>query len=256
MKKDALEFPIREKKFDTHSEKTFRKNLEEYFEISLGSNVDKLNNFSKFVPRQILTRFISKYELFNKVLNVQGSIIECGVFLGGGLMSWAQLSAILEPINHQRKIIGFDTFAGFMEPEDVDKKGKSDFLKKGSFAADSYEDLKRCIEIYDSNRFINHIDKVYLVKGDISKTMPKYFEDNPGSVISLLYLDLDLFKPTKSAIENCISRIPKGGIIAFDELNFDCFPGEAVAVMETLGLNNLRIKRFQYDTLISYAVIE
>jgi len=57
-------------------------------------------------PSQI---FISKYELFKKIINIHGSIVECG-FIWGGQMTFALLSAILEPINWQRKIIGFDTF--------------------------------------------------------------------------------------------------------------------------------------------------
>ena len=33
--------------------------------------------------------------------------------MGGGLFTWAQLSAIYEPVNHNRKIFGFDSFEGF-----------------------------------------------------------------------------------------------------------------------------------------------
>ena len=53
----------------------------------------KISNFTKFVPRQNLTYFLAKYEIFKKILNVNGSIIECGVLFGGGLMTFAQLSA-------------------------------------------------------------------------------------------------------------------------------------------------------------------
>ncbi|MFH1617154.1 MAG: TylF/MycF/NovP-related O-methyltransferase [Candidatus Margulisiibacteriota bacterium] len=247
---------IHESRLGTEKELNYRVALEEYIKNSMGSNVDKMQNFSKYVPRQLLTRFISKYELFKKVLHVQGSIVECGVFLGGGLMTWAQLSAIFEPVNHQRKIIGFDTFSGFEELSEEDKTGKSLFSQKGGLAADSYEDLKKCIKIYDANRFINHIEKVKLVKGDVKVSMPKYLQDNLHTVVSLLYLDFDVFEPTKVAIENLLPRMPKGAIIAFDELNVDGWPGEVLAVLKTIGINNLRIQRFPFDSLLSYAVIE
>lgn len=171
-------------------------------------------------------------------------------------MTWAQLSAIFEPVNHQRKIIGFDTFSGFEELSEEDKTGKSLFSQKGGLAADSYEDLKKCIKIYDANRFINHIEKVKLVKGDVKVSMPKYLQDNLHTVVSLLYLDFDVFEPTKVAIENLLPRMPKGAIIAFDELNVDGWPGEVLAVLKTIGINNLRIQRFPFDSLLSYAVIE
>src|SRR5678815_3830048 len=70
---------------------------------------DKLRNFEKYVKRQALTRFIARYELFKKIINIKGSIVECGVHHGGGLMAWAKLSAGLEPMALHRKIIGFDT---------------------------------------------------------------------------------------------------------------------------------------------------
>jgi hypothetical protein len=194
--------------------------------------------------------------MFKQVLNVQGSIIECGVLLGGGLMSFAQFSSILEPINLQRKIIGIDTFSGFPNVSTRDTKGKSQFAKVGGYNANSYEDLMKCIELYDSNRFINHMPKMELVKGDATKTIPKYIKDNPHLIVSLLYLDFDLYEPTKVALENIVPRMPKGAIIGFDEINMKAWPGETEAVLETLGIKNLRIKRSSFSSVSCYAVIE
>jgi len=69
----------------TKLELEYRVLLENYYAESIGSNVEKLSNFSKYVQRQTLTRFLSKYELFKNVLNVHGSIVEGGVLFGGGL---------------------------------------------------------------------------------------------------------------------------------------------------------------------------
>lgn len=235
---------------------SFYSELGKYFDHSIGNNIDKLSNFSKYVPRQNLTTFLVKYEIFKKILNVHGSILECGVFLGGGLMTFAQISSILEPINHQRKIIGFDTFSGFETLSSKDHYSTSSFAKKGGLKINSYADLKECISIYDSNRFLNHIPKVELVKGNITKTLPQYLKNNPHTVVSLLYLDMDVYKPTKFALKNLLMRIPKGGIIVFDELNSKEFVGETLAVMDTVGIHNLRIERFSFDTHISYAILE
>lgn len=250
---------IQEGKTTTQQNVDFRVALEEYYKTSGGSqttNVEKLQNFAKYVPRQSLTRFLAKYELFKKVLHVQGSIVECGVYLGGGLMTFAQLSAIFEPINHQRRIIGFDTFEGFPVIADKDKTSTSEHLKTGGMSVESFDDIKEAIALYDSNRTLSHIPKVQLIKGDIKETIPQYLKDNPHTVISLLYLDADLYEPTKAALEHCISRMPKGAIIAFDELNADTWPGETLAVLETLGIRNLRIERFPFDTYLSYVVLE
>lgn len=235
----------------------YRMALEEYFQKSIGSYTEKLLNFPKYVPRPAIMRFLCKYEIFKQILDVQGSIIECGVLFGGGLLSWAQLSAILEPNNHQRRIIGFDTFSGFTSVLKEDKStGTSKHAKKGGFAIDSLNDLKECIRLYDLNRPLKHIEKVKLIKGDIKETIPGFIQNNPHTVVSLLYLDVDVFEPTLVALDYLMSRIPKGGIIAFDELNAEGYPGETLAVMQKLGINNLRIKRLTFGTQISYVIIE
>ena len=253
-KKDPSRF--HEPKTNIEADVQFRIALEDYINNSIGTGVEKLESFAKYVPRQTLTRFLSRYELFKRILSVQGSIIECGVFHGGGLMTFAQLSAILEPLNFQRKIVGFDTFSGFADLSEEDSSGTSELSFKGGLAVDSYKDLKKCIGLYDANRFLNHISKVYLVKGDIRETVPQYLKDNPHTVISLLYLDVDVFEPTRVALEYLAPRIPKGGIIVFDELNCEEWPGETIAVLETIGIRDLRIERFPFDTFISFAVLE
>ena len=94
----------------------------EWFDKNTGDWERKMENFPKYVRRQNLTRFLVLYEIFKKILDVKGSIIECGVNQGYGVMTWAKLSAILEPVNLTRKIYGFDTFEGFVG---VSKKDKS-----------------------------------------------------------------------------------------------------------------------------------
>ena len=245
-----------ENKKQSRSDNEYKTHLEHYFTRSFGSNVEKLKNFPKYVPRQSLTRFLVKYEIFKLVLTVHGSIIECGVFMGGSLMTWALLSSILEPVNYQRKIIGFDTFSGIPSLSDKDKTSSSDRCIEGGLAIDSYADLQECIQVFDQNRPLNHIPKVELVKGDIQETVPHYLEANPHTVVSLLYLDAVVYQPTLVALQNFRPRIPKGGVIVFDELNSELWHGETIAVMEEVGIANLRIQRFPFDSFLSYAVVE
>ncbi len=251
--KDPSRF--KEPKIQVAEESDFRRTLGDYFDQSIGTTTEKLENFAKYVPRQALTPFLYRYELFKRVLDLQGSVVECGVLFGGGLMAWAQLSAILEPMNHQRRIIGFDTFSGFVGISEQDRKGTSSFLQKGNYAVNSYRDLVDGIAIYDANRFQRHIPKVELVKGDICQTLPQYLEAHPQLVVSLLYADLDLYQPTKAAIEHLVPRMPKGSIIAFDQLNSSAWPGETTAVLDTLGIRNLRIERVPFETARCFAVL-
>ena len=101
------------RKFRTDAELKIGKKIEKIFNGCTDSIEIKIENFPKYVRRQHLKRFLAMYEIFKSILPVKGSIVECGVFKGFGIMSWAKLSAMLEPENLTRRIYGFDTFSGF-----------------------------------------------------------------------------------------------------------------------------------------------
>jgi hypothetical protein len=137
-----------------------------------------------------------------------------------------------------------------------DLSGTSSRLKVQGLTGSSFEDVQRAVALYDLNRPLSHIPKVELVKGDSCETATWYVRDNPHLVVSLLYLDVDLYEPTKAALEAFVPRIPKGGIVVFDQLNARIFPGETQAVDEALGLRRLRIERFPFDSYVSFAQLD
>lgn len=218
----------------------------------------QIRNFEKYITRQSMSRFLVRYELFKMQENIKGSIVECGVHYGGGVMAWAKLSAALEPYAFDRKVIGFDTFEGFLEIKNEDLKGTlsadNQSLKKGGFSTDYdvYAELQSLIKEYDENRFLNQFPKVHLVKGDATLTIPKYLEENPHTLISLLFMDFDLYEPTSVALEYFLPRMAKGSILAFDEINNPYWPGETIALLEKLKINDYEIKRFGMDPNIAY----
>lgn len=248
---------IREPKNQAPGDLLQFENTQAIFEKDTSSVSDKLDAFPKFASRQAIAKFLTKYEIYKKILHVNGSIVECGVLQGAGTLAWAKLSSILEPVNHTRRIIGFDTFSGFpkVTKEDGAGSGTSEHLTSGGLAA-RMEDVERAISLYNVNRPLAHIPKIELVKGDICETAFCYLARNQHLVVALLYLDLDLYKPTKAALQALLPRMPKGGVIVFDELNAEIFPGETQAVQEVVGLKNLKIERFSFDSYVSYAVVE
>jgi hypothetical protein len=243
------------KTFKTQVEEQVGKNIERIFVNSPASIETKLQNFPKYVRRQHLKRFLALYEIFKRVLPVKGSVVECGVYHGFGLMSWAKLSAMLEPENLTRRIYGFDTFKGFPSVHAKDQ-GDIQEVECGDLCSDSYEELVELIREYDADRFLGHIPKVELIRGDIVRTVPEFILTHPHLVISLLFLDCDLYESTKTAVEHFVPRMPKGAIIAFDELDNPIWPGETMALAETLGIGGLRIQRLEWDPYIGFAVIE
>src|SRR6266568_8239442 len=174
------------RKFRTEAEQQVGKNIERIFNACPDSVEIKLENFPKYVRRQHLKRFLSLYELFKLALPVKGSIIECGVFRGFGVMTWAKLSAMLEPENLTRRVYGFDTFEGFPTIGDKDKS-KFASPEVGELKASSHAELLQLIAEYDSDRFLGHLPKVELIAGDLTKTAPVFIESHPHLVVSLLF---------------------------------------------------------------------
>jgi hypothetical protein len=215
----------------------------------------KLENFPKYVRRQHLKRFLALYEVFKRTLPVKGSVVECGVYRGFGLMTWAKLSAMLEPENLTRRIYGFDTFEGFPVVSEKDANPIA-APEVGTLRANSYDELQELLVEYDKDRFLGHIDKVHLIRGDVVQTIPKFVEEHPHLLVSLLFLDLDLYEPTKTALERFVPRMPKGAIIALDELDNPMWPGETLALLDTVGLKHLRLQRLEWDPYIAFAEVE
>ena len=227
---------------------------EQAFEKSTISLLDKLETFPRFATKRSLARFIAKEKIFEKILHINGIIVECGVFNGAGLFTWAQLSNIYEPVNYNRKIVGFDTFEGFPSVNSADNTGVL-VSKEGDLKGSALEEIEMSVEKYNNERHLSHIKNVNLIKGDFNITAEKYLENNKQTIISLLYLDFELYEPTKKALELFLPRMPKGAIVAFDEINCESFPGETLALHEIIGINKYEIKRFPFEPWISYIVL-
>lgn len=243
------------RKFRTKAEENVGPAIADIFSKCTDSVETKLENFPKYVRRQHLKRFLALYEVFKLALPVKGSIVECGVFKGFGVMTWAKLSAMLEPENLTRRIYAFDSFAGFPTVSSQDDNVVTS-VNPGDLAADSYDELLALIEQYDADRFLGHIPKVQLVRGDVVETLPKFVADNPHLLVSLLFLDLDLYEPTKVALQTILPRMPRGAVVAFDELDNPMWPGETTAMLEATAGRSLALQRLPWDPYISYAVLD
>lgn len=204
-----------------------------------------------FCSRQALTGSLFRIKLYEQILDVHGAIVECGVHRGNNFMLLNHLASIYEPYNLTRSIIGFDTFEGFRSLKgDVDTH-----VNENHFSDSCYEDIAEGLRLSDMNRAVPHVKKGELIRGDATVTIPRYVAENPHLVVAMLYLDFDIYEPTKVALETIVPLMPKGAIIAFDELAVRHWPGESRALKELFDLNKLQIRRFPFEAYASYAVI-
>jgi hypothetical protein len=247
--------PAVEGGFRTDAERVEANRIRECFDRNPEPWEKKLETFPKYVRRQNLTRFLALYEIFKLALPVKGSVVECGVFRGFGTMTWAKLSAILEPVNLMRRVYGFDSFSGFPAVSEADRVGLGAHVRAGDLYADSQQELMELAAINDSTRFLGHVPKVQLIKGDATETIPRFIEQTPHLLVSLLFMDFDLYEPTRVALRHFVPRMPRGAILAFDELDNPLWPGETQAMLEECGAGKLRIRRLEFDPYIGFAVI-
>jgi len=213
-----------------------------------------LANLGLYLTSKNLSRLLFFCEIYKKVVKTHGVLMEFGTRWGQITSLLSVLRGIFEPFNRTRKVIGFDTFCGLTGMGGKD----GNISEEGAYPlpADYDKYLANLLQVQEALNPISHIKKFELVKGDVVITLPQYLRKHPETIISLAVFDMDIYKPTKVALEAIKTHLFKGSILVFDELCDEVFPGETTALMETIGLSNLKIQRLPITARLAYIVME
>ena len=141
--------------YSTKEQESLNDRKTAYFENSLGSAIDKQQSLMRYMSRQDLAKLLCYADIFNMTSGLAGNIIECGVYYGNGLMTFAKLCSSFEPYNYNCKVIGFDTFEGNQGMSDKDNVSSNlSGLHRfdGGYQANTFDDLTECINIFDQDR--------------------------------------------------------------------------------------------------------
>ncbi len=242
-------------KYDNLSdfESQVKKDLLRLFENAPLSGMDKLNNLGLFLGRMQVQRIVTMAELYRLILDRHGIIMEFGTRFGYGIALLSALRGMYEPFVRSRKIVGFDTFEGFLSTTDQDhqKSAKGDFsVTKG------YEDyLNELMLCHERQSPIAHIQKYEVIKGDATVEIGRYLKANPETIIAMALFDMNLYEPTKKCLQAIKGYMPKGSVVVFDQLLYHDHPGETVAFREVFG-SSLQVHRTPFSSSVSYAVME
>jgi DNA-binding transcriptional ArsR family regulator len=213
-----------------------------------------LANLSLYLTRSSLSQILFMSHLYSLILNVHGVVIEFGNRWGRNLALFSSLRNIFEPHNYGRKIVGFDTFSGF--PSVAAEDGDDAVIKRGALSVNpEYQPyLDELLAIHERLSPRPELRRFETVKGDVQETVPAYLEAHPETIVALAYFDMDLYRPTKSALEAILPRLTKGSIIGFDELCVREFPGETTAFREVIDVSRCALVRSPYSNHQSYIV--
>jgi hypothetical protein len=217
---------------------------------------EKVTNSGLFVKRQELGKMLFFNHIYQKILDTHGIIIEFGVRWGQNLVTLNNLRGIYEPYNYGRKIVGFDTFAGFVNVNEAD--GNHSIIKNGAFSVtENYElFLTEVLNAHHKESPLSHIQKNSIRKGDAVLEFKKYLKEHPETLVSFAYFDFDIYHPTKECLEMLLPVMPKGAVIGFDELLDPQFPGETVAFKEILNIRNSKLYKNPFGGIQSFIILD
>jgi hypothetical protein len=242
--------------FASADERERRKGMTELIQNCPIPPEERMDNMGLFLSSKTWARLKFMDFIYQQIVELPGVVMEFGTRWGQNIATFAALRGIYEPFHRHRKIIAFDTFAGF--PHTAGEDGEGDIMRAGGYSVtDGYKGyLEKILEFHEAENPLSHIRKFELVEGDVCETLPQYLEKHTETIVALAYFDLDLYAPTKKCLELLKPRLTQGSILGFDELNEEATPGETVAVMEALGLGNVALRRLPYTSRTSYCVVQ
>lgn len=204
------------------------------------------NNFVLSCDSTRIGKIIAQYELYKMSAELPGAIVECGVFKGNSLCKFAMFRDLFGN-RFSKKIIGFDIFGKFPQTKFADdKKSRKKFIVEAGIQGISKEQLLEVLKYKNADTLVE------LVKGDITRTVPRYVKDHPELRISLLNIDVDIYEPAVTILKYLFPRVVPGGIILLDD--YGVFPGETKAVEEYFSSQNVQIKKLPYSMTPSYII--
>ncbi|WP_097900196.1 TylF/MycF/NovP-related O-methyltransferase [Streptomyces sp. b94] len=221
---------------ESDRERNARERLTELMSGSLIPPEYLIDHLGIYMRRHQVSDLLSMDALYRMCVKVPGVIMEFGVLHGRHLAGLTALRGIHEPYNSTRRIIGFDTFSGFPDVAAEDQVSHSATVGRFATAEGFTDHLREVIACHEETEPLGHVQRTFVVEGDVRATVPAYLRDNPQTIVALAYFDLDLYEPTRDTLEAIRPYLTRGSVIAFDELAHPKWPGETAALREVLGI--------------------
>ena len=169
--------------------------------------------------------YLSKY--FVSIKDIEGDILECGVFKGFSSLLLRTISKKLL-ISNKNNFFLVDSFEGLSEILEEDKPQNKNIYQsqKG--------DLKSNIEIVET--LFKDFDNVHILKGWI----PEIFNIlDLSNKYKFVHIDVDLYQPTYDTLEYIYDKVVVGGMIITDDYQSPLFPGNKKAWEKFCKLKNI-----------------
>lgn len=177
----------------------------------------------------------SRSDLLRESLQLDGDVIECGVYRGQSLFT---LCRILKEAGSRKVIYACDSFEGF-PPDRVGRFDRS-FFRPLSL-------LRRKFQVADDVparilRFADYFDvPVQVRKGYFSATLPGLATER----FCFVHLDVDLYESYRECLDWLYPRLVPGGVVVFDEYKTPKWPGSTRAIDEFFGQRSVPVEHLK-----------
>jgi|TARA_B110000495_G_C23032112_1_gene615041 hypothetical protein len=226
-------------KFKEFLKKKFRK------QISADTN-KKLFGIATNRPQQTKESVDYTLKLLERCCELEGNVIECGVYRGGNSF---QIAKKLKELKSNKTLYALDTFEGHPYddfenmPKELQKKVYGDKGPKKHKGETGDVDLDQIKKLFAENG----LDNTIFLEGLFIDT----FKDILDQKFCFAYVDADFYLSVKQCIEFLKDRLIPGGIMVFDDYNCSLFPGCNRAVHELLGKDSLNILTDKTTTTVN-----
>jgi O-methyltransferase len=157
------------------------------------------------------------WTLLQNVASIPGDIIEVGVYRGG---TGALLAKRVAQLRLDATVYLCDTFAGMV------KQGEKDPHYRGGEFSDTSEEAVQAL--------LNTV-------GAPAQTVRGIFPDEsgprvPSSAVRFCHIDVDVFQSAEDVLAWVWPKMPKGGIVVYDDYGFADCPGIVEHVDKQRGM--------------------
>jgi len=214
------------KKFESRDVlyKQSRKKLSEH--LGRMEIFEVVDHFGLYSGTQTIGRFLFIYELMKEAIGIPGDIVEFGCWKGSNLLFMAKVMSLLQP-NSIKQVYGFDSFEGLQTFTDED--GENARVKNQDRYKGDEDVIRRCLKTYEMESWVS------LIIGNALDTIDVFEAENEHVMLSLSYIDFDLYAPSLKALEFSHRNLSIGGYIVLDDALISEWKGESKALKEFLA---------------------
>jgi O-methyltransferase len=152
-------------------------------------------------------QFLRNLLIANDTRNVEGCVVECGVWRGG--MS-AGLAEVLGPRRHY---FLFDSFEG-LPPATAEDGHQARAWQQDTRSPTYFDNCRAPVEFAEQAMQLSGARNYTIVKGWFHETLPTF---SPPAPIAILRLDGDWYQSTLVALESLFWHLAPDGIVIMDD---------------------------------------